>query len=158
MKTVGGKGGDGCISFMHLYLVEKAGPDGGDGGHGGHVIFKATTNVNNLSHVHSLITAENGEKGYNKDCCGKNAEHIIIDVPIGTIFRSKDKNTVIADLDSEDLMFIAARGGAGGRGNHFFATDVEQSPKIAEYGAEGESLSYILELKSMAHIGLVSFL
>lgn len=54
-------------------------------------------------------------------------------------------------------MFVAARGGAGGRGNHFFATDTEQAPKIAEHGAEGENLDYTVEVKSMAHIGLVNF-
>lgn len=52
-------------------------------------------------------------------------------------------------------MFVAARGGAGGRGNHFFISDTLQAPKIAEYGAEGEELQYVLEVRSMAHIGLV---
>lgn len=53
-------------------------------------------------------------------------------------------------------MFVLARGGAGGRGNHFFISDTRQSPVIAEKGAKGEDLSYILELKSMAHFGFVS--
>lgn len=47
-------------------------------------------------------------------------------------------------------------GGAGGKGNHFFTTDIEQSPKICEYGATGEDLEYFIEIRSMAHIGLVS--
>lgn len=78
-------------------------------------------------------------------------------VPIGTII--KDKNLqVVGDLDKEDAMFVAARGGAGGHGNSFFCSDSEQSPQVAEYGAEGESLTYTLEIKSMAHFGLVSTL
>jgi GTPase involved in cell partitioning and DNA repair len=52
-------------------------------------------------------------------------------------------------------MFVAARGGAGGHGNHFFISDTVQAPKIAECGAEGEELHYTLEVRSMAHIGLV---
>lgn len=52
-------------------------------------------------------------------------------------------------------MFVAARGGAGGKGNHFFITDTEQAPKICEYGASGEEMEYTIELRSMAHIGLV---
>lgn len=40
VRTTGGCGGDGCISFLHLFRNENAGPDGGDGGNGGHVIFK----------------------------------------------------------------------------------------------------------------------
>lgn len=40
MRTVGGKGGDGAISFLQLFANEFAGPDGGDGGNGGHVVFE----------------------------------------------------------------------------------------------------------------------
>lgn len=44
---------------------------------------------------------------------------------------------------------------SGGKGNHFFCSNNEQAPEICEYGAKGEDLAYILELRSMAHIGLV---
>ncbi|KAF7264337.1 hypothetical protein GWI33_000305 [Rhynchophorus ferrugineus] len=54
-------------------------------------------------------------------------------------------------------MFIAAKGGAGGKGNHFYISDTEQAPKICEYGAKGEELEYIIEVRSMAHIGLIGF-
>lgn len=53
-------------------------------------------------------------------------------------------------------MFVAARGGAGGHGNHFFATATLQAPQVAELGGEGENRRYLLEVKTMAHIGLVS--
>lgn len=52
-------------------------------------------------------------------------------------------------------MFVSSRGGAGGKGNHFFASDIEQAPQISEYGAEGEDLSYTIEIRSMAHIGFI---
>lgn len=58
-------------------------------------------------------------------------------------------------MSAEGVMFIAARGGAGGKGNHFFVTDVEQTPEIAEYGAKGEDLEYTIEVRTMAHVGLV---
>ena len=77
-------------------------------------------------------------------------------VPIGTIFKSSD-GRVVADLDQDGAIFIAARGGAGGKGNHYFATDTNQAPEVAEYGAEGEAFSYILEMRTIAHVGLVSF-
>ncbi|XP_063244608.1 mitochondrial ribosome-associated GTPase 2 [Bacillus rossius redtenbacheri] len=63
--------------------------------------------------------------------------------------------TVVADLQHEGCMFVAARGGAGGHGNHFFTSDTLQSPKVAECGAEGEQLDYVLELSSMANVGLI---
>lgn len=155
MRVLGGRGGDGCISFLQLWANENAGPDGGDGGNGGHVIFQASKDVKDLNALHAIIQAASGEKGSNKDCNGKSASHCIIKVPTGTIVKNND-NIVVADLSEESVMFVAARGGAGGKGNHFFTSDVEQAPEIAEYGAEGEIINYTLEIRSMAHVGLVS--
>lgn len=46
--------------------------------------------------------------------------------------------------------------GSGGKGNKFFESNEEKTPQICEYGAKGEDLAYTLELRSMAHLGLVS--
>ncbi|XP_015591745.1 mitochondrial ribosome-associated GTPase 2 isoform X2 [Cephus cinctus] len=154
VRTVGGKGGDGAISFLRLWVNDRAGPDGGDGGHGGHVIFEVSLDVRDFVNVKTVNEAPPGEKGYSKDCCGKNANHNIIKVPLGTIVRSVD-GTVLADLDTPGMMFIAARGGAGGHGNAFFASETQQAPQISEYGAHGEDCQYLLELRSMAHVGLI---
>ncbi|XP_004924191.1 mitochondrial ribosome-associated GTPase 2 [Bombyx mori] len=156
VRTVGGNGGDGCISFLSVWCKDHAGPDGGDGGNGGHVIFKATNSVRSLNHCKAVIQAKPGEKGFNKDCSGKNAGHVIVNVPIGTIIKNQN-GQVIGDLDREGLMFVAARGGAGGRGNKFFLTDTEQAPDIAEFGAAGETNIYHLEVRSLAHVGLLGF-
>lgn len=156
VRAVGGDGGDGCISFLSAWCKDHAGPDGGDGGNGGHVIFQASHTVKSLNHCKSVIQAKHGERGYNKDCNGKNAKHVTISVPLGTII--KDENgRVIGDLSTEGMMFVAARGGSGGRGNKFFLTDTEQAPDIAEVGATGESNTYTLEVRSLAHIGLLGF-
>lgn len=154
VRVEGGKGGDGAVSFLHLWSNEFAGPDGGDGGNGGHVIFEASYSVKDLSKIPTVVKASEGETGHGKDCHGKNGSNEILKVPIGTVIKNGE-NIVVGDLFSDGLMFIAARGGAGGKGNHFFATDIEQAPKIAEYGAVGESLEYFLEVRSMAHVGLV---
>lgn len=72
------------------------------------------------------------------------------------MFRSSD-GLIMADLDKEGALFVAARGGAGGRGNHYFATDTNQAPEIAEYGANGEQITYTIELRTIADVGLVRF-
>jgi len=54
-------------------------------------------------------------------------------------------------------MFLAAKGGAGGKGNASFKNSVEQTPKVAEVGAEGEVFIYNLELRTMADVGLIGF-
>ncbi|XP_030555149.1 mitochondrial ribosome-associated GTPase 2 [Drosophila novamexicana] len=156
VRTVGGKGGDGCVSFLQLWCNERAGPDGGDGGHGGHVIFQASNDVRNFNHVNSVLRASEGGIGSAKDCHGKNAKHTVIKVPIGTVIRNAE-GLIVADLANADLMFVAARGGAGGKGNRFFTTDTETTPKVCEYGPPGEDCSYILELRSMAEVGLIGF-
>jgi GTP-binding protein len=70
------------------------------------------------------------------------------------MFKSSN-GQILADLNEDGAVFIAARGGAGGKGNHYFATDVNQAPEIAEYGADGEELSYTVEIRTIAHVGLV---
>ncbi|KAJ8938192.1 hypothetical protein NQ318_019533 [Aromia moschata] len=147
LRTRGGTGGNGCISFLSLWSNEFAGPDGGDGGNGGHVIFEASGDVKDLHSVPTVAKADSGEKGSNKDCHGKNANHSILKVPVGTIIKNTD-GKVVGDLHTEGLMFVAARGGAG---------DTEQAPKICEYGADGENLEYTIEVRSMAHVGLIGF-
>lgn len=75
---------------------------------------------------------------------------------MGTIFK-KDTGERVADLNSENAVFVAAKGGSGGKGNKFFATSANQSPKIAEYGGKGEEASYIVEMATIAHFGLVGY-
>lgn len=41
-------------------------------------------------------------------------------------------------------IFIAARGGAGGHGNHFYLSNAVRKPMKAEYGGKGEKVRYIL--------------
>lgn len=65
------------------------------------------------------------------------------------------RGKILADLAVDGSVFIAARGGAGGKGNHYFTTDVNQAPEVAEYGACGEELTYTVEIRTIAHVGLV---
>jgi len=156
VRAIGGRGGDGRVSFMKLFGNENAGPDGGDGGNGGHVVFRASENVTGLGHVAVELRAAAGERGYNKDCHGKCAGHEYVDVPVGTVVKD-GAGRVVGDLSRPGVMFVAARGGAGGHGNRYFATDTEQTPEVAELGGAGEVLRYTLELSSIADFGLLGF-
>ena len=46
----------------------------------------------------------------------------VLQVPIGTVFKVEGE--VVASLGEDGSMFVAARGGAGGKGNAFFTTNV----------------------------------
>ena len=152
----GGNGGDGCISFLHLINCINAGPDGGDGGNGAHIILQADSQVKSLASVATVYTGEAGRHGEGKDIIGSSGEHQYVPVPIGTLVKKQDGLT-IADLDEEGSMFIAARGGQGGKGNHFYLSDKNRHPRVAELGAKGEVNDYILEMKCVADCGFVGF-
>lgn len=155
VTTIGGKGGDGEIAFLHVYKNPFGGPSGGDGGNGGHVIFQACKTVKSLEEVPTVIKGQNGEKGRSKHMHGAHGDDNVIKVPVGTLVTENDET--VCDLNEHEAKFIAARGGAGGHGNHFFLSNSNRHPDIAEYGADGEKRKYSLELKIMAHIGLVGF-
>ncbi|XP_059490481.1 GTPase Obg [Neocloeon triangulifer] len=155
VKAFAGKGGDGCVSFAQTYSKAEAGPDGGDGGNGGDVIFQACANVSGLNNISTDIKAPPGIKGKNKELHGANGQNLLLKVPIGTIIKEEGKE--IMDLAEDGVKFVAARGGAGGKGNKFFATDTNQTPEIAELGMEGDYKVLSLEIRSMAHIGLIGF-
>ncbi|XP_037291476.1 mitochondrial ribosome-associated GTPase 2 isoform X2 [Rhipicephalus microplus] len=156
VKVIGGPGGDGCISFMRLFCNPNAGPDGGDGGNGGHVIFEATSNVKSLEHVRTTIFGNAGLRGFGKDMHGRSGEHTIIPVPLGTVVCNEEESP-LADLNTEGSRYLAARGGAGGRGNHHFLTNANRHPRVCQLGAQGEAIIYHLEIKAMAQAGLVGF-
>ncbi|KAK6185148.1 hypothetical protein SNE40_007443 [Patella caerulea] len=156
VRVYGGKGGDGNVSFLREKSREFGGPDGGNGGNGGHVIFQASTNVKSLASIDPHIKAKHGIKGSKKHCHGKNAEHTYVLVPVGTVVKS-ETGDVLSSLENTCDYYIAGRGGAGGKGNHFFLTNEERVPNYAEMGAPGEEKILYVELRTMAHAGLIGF-
>jgi GTP-binding protein len=155
----GGNGGDGCVSFLREKFRPFGGPAGGNGGRGGNVIIKATYKYNTLSHLRGKrkIVAPNGENGKGKNCYGKDAEDIVIEVPVGTIIRDRKTNLVLKELLCENEEIVIVKGGKGGRGNACFKSSTNQLPTIAEKGEKGEERYLLLELKLLADVGLVGF-
>ena len=154
-----GDGGHGHISFRREKYVPKGGPDGGNGGKGGNVVFVADSQLTTLLdfRYHKNYIAENGQQGGKNKCYGSNGNDLILGVPVGTMLINADTNELIADLSMDKMSVIVAKGGNGGFGNAMFATAVNQSPRIANPGLEGESMNITLELKLIANVGLVGF-
>ncbi|EOS60575.1 obg family GTPase CgtA [Firmicutes bacterium M10-2] len=154
-----GNGGDGIVSFRHEKYVAYGGPFGGDGGKGGDVIFEADPGMTTLLDLryHRKLIAENGEKGKNKRMHGANGENKIVKVPLGTIVKRSDDGTIVADLTEPYQQQIVAKGGRGGRGNCHFKSSRNTAPKYAESGKEGEEYDAIVELRTLADVGLVGF-
>lgn len=152
-----GDGGRGSVSFRREKYVPKGGPDGGDGGKGGNVIIRATNQLNTLLdfRYRKEYRAQNGQNGMGRKMHGKNGDDLVIPVPVGTIIKSADTESIDADLLREGDFFIAGRGGRGGLGNSHFATPTRQVPRYAQPGEPGEERWLILELKLLADVGLV---
>lgn len=152
-----GKGGDGHVSFRREKYVPNGGPDGGDGGRGGHIIFEVDPGCNTLIDFRHKrhYKAQDGEEGGKKRCHGKDAEDLIIKVPLGTVIREAETNHVIADMHKVGQREIIFKGGKGGRGNQHFATATRQAPRYAEKGKPAKEYWLTLELKMIADVGLV---
>ena len=153
-----GDGGDGAVAFHREKYVAAGGPDGGDGGKGGNIVFVADTNLSTLADFRykRKYKAQKGENGRGGRCRGKNAEDLVIRVPMGTLIREESSGRILADI-SDSEPHIVAKGGKGGWGNPHFATPVRQVPRFAKPGLPGEEYDVILELKLLADVGLVGF-
>jgi GTP-binding protein len=154
-----GKGGDGAVSFRREKYVANGGPDGGDGGNGGNIVFLADENVRTLADFRykKKYIGNDGESGGKRNCSGKYGEDTIIRVPMGTLIREADTDSILADLSMPKQIFIAAKGGKGGAGNQHFAKATRQIPTFAKSGTDGESRYVKLELKLLAEVGLLGF-
>ncbi len=152
-----GNGGDGHVSFHREKYVQQGGPDGGDGGHGGSVVFIARENITTLLDFRfkKHFRADNGGKGEKRNARGKNAEDLIVEVPLGTLVKDFETGKIIADLHEKDVPKVIAKGGRGGLGNARFATPTRQAPKFAKPGIKTAEHEVVLELKTIADIGLV---
>ena len=162
INVKGGDGGAGCMSFRREAHVPKGGPDGGDGGNGGNVIVEADPQLSSLidyRYKHHF-RAQRGTHGQGVRRHGKDGEDLILKVPLGTVIRELDPDTMepcefIADLTLPGERVIVAPGGVGGRGNIHFVTSVRRAPAFAEKGEPAYEHWIELEMKLMADVALV---
>ncbi|WFF00971.1 GTPase ObgE [Micromonospora sp. WMMD964] len=153
-----GDGGHGCVSIHREKFKPFGGPDGGNGGHGGSVSLVVDPQVTTLLdfHFHPHVKADNGKGGAGSNRDGANGRNLVLKVPNGTVVQTTD-GTVLADMVGVGTTFEIARGGRGGRGNASLANAKRKAPGFAELGEPGDQLDIVLELKSVADVGLVGF-
>lgn len=176
-----GDGGDGCSSFRREKFIDKGGPDGGDGGHGGSVYLKASKDVDSLVSLYYQPhqRAVHGGHGKGAQRTGLNGADLYIPVPCGTqawmlpgfegppevdpdsdaprpdLF--KEERAYLGEVIKDGDTLLVAQGGRGGRGNQHYATASHQAPREFTRGTPGEIRTLVLELKTVADIGLVGY-
>lgn len=152
-----GDGGGGAVSFRREKYIEYGGPDGGDGGRGGDVWIEAVEGLNTLIdyRYQQHFKAQTGGHGMGRQRHGASAEDVVLRVPVGTEVLEEDRETLIADLQQAGQKVLLAKGGNGGWGNIHFKGPVNQAPKHANPGQEGQERWIWLRLKLIADAGLV---
>lgn len=154
-----GNGGDGHVSFRRELYVAAGGPDGGDGGRGGDLIFEVDPGMNTLNDFRHIrkYEAGDGQPGGKRRCHGADGADLVVKVPEGTVVKEAETGKVIVDMSHDCKREVILRGGRGGKGNMHYATPTMQVPKYAQPGKPGRELNVILELKTIADVGLVGF-
>jgi GTP-binding protein len=153
-----GDGGHGCVSVRREKFKPLGGPDGGNGGHGGGIMLVVDPQQHTLLdfHFRPHVKASNGTGGAGANRDGANGADLVLKVPDGTVVQTAD-GEVLADLIGAGTTFEVAHGGRGGRGNASLANTRRKVPGFAELGEPGDRLDVVLELKSVADVGLVGF-
>jgi GTP-binding protein len=158
IQVAAGNGGNGCASVHREKFKPLGGPDGGNGGNGGDVRLVVDPNVHTLLdfHFRPHASAGNGKQGQGGHRAGAAGETLELKVPGGTVVLTED-GEVLADLVGTGTTFIAAEGGRGGLGNAALASRARKAPGFALLGEPGEERALVLELRSVADVGLVGF-
>jgi GTPase len=153
-----GHGGNGCASVHREKFKPLGGPDGGTGGRGGDIILQVDPSVATLLDYHRrpVRKAGNGKQGEGSHRTGADGGDLIIGVPNGTVVKTADGEE-LADLVGAGTRFTAAAGGRGGLGNAALASPRRKAPGFALKGEPGDAGDIVLELKTVADVGLVGF-
>jgi GTP-binding protein len=158
LHLTAGNGGHGVASIHREKFKPLGGPDGGNGGDGGDVVLVVDHNVHTLLdfHHHPHQKAGNGAQGAGSHRNGANGTTLELAVPDGTVVLGAD-GEMLADLTGAGARFVAAQGGRGGLGNAALASTRRKAPGFALLGEPGDTRDVVLELKSVADVGLVGF-
>ncbi|MGH4023138.1 MAG: GTPase ObgE, partial [Pseudonocardiaceae bacterium] len=158
IHVAAGDGGHGCASVHREKFKPLGGPDGGNGGRGGDVVFVVDPGVHTLLdfHYRSRASASGGKQGQGGNRNGAVGASLELRVPDGTVVLTSD-GEVLADLTGAGTRFVAAEGGRGGLGNAALASTARKAPGFALLGEPGEARDLVLELKSVADVGLIGF-
>ena len=156
IRAKAGKGGDGVVRWLHEKAKEFGGPSGGDGGNGGNVVFRAVRDMNVLASYRgrSEFKAEKGNDGGNKNMAGKNAEDLILDVPMGALITRESDGAQFEFLEDGGTQTLL-KGGRGGAGNAHFKSSTNQYPTEAIAGKDGQESHFTIELRIIADMGLI---
>ncbi|CCH87164.1 conserved protein of unknown function; putative GTP binding domain [Modestobacter italicus] len=157
VHVAAGNGAHGVSSVHREKFKPLGGPDGGNGGDGGDVVLEVDPNVHTLLDFHHSPhqKAANGKQAAGDYKNGGRGEDRVLRVPPGTVVTIDGEQ--VADLMGAGTRVVIAHGGKGGLGNAALANSRRKAPGFALLGEPGEAVDVVLELKSIADVGLVGY-
>jgi GTPase len=158
LHVAAGDGGNGAASVHREKFKPLGGPDGGNGGRGGDVVLEVDPGTTTLLAYHRSPhrRAPKGAQGQGGHRHGADGVDVVLPVPDGTVVSTTD-GEVLVDLVGAGTRYVVAGGGRGGLGNAALASSRRKAPGFALLGEPGEQRDVVLELKSVADVGLVGF-
>jgi GTPase len=154
IKLRAGRGGDGVVAFNKTKM--SLGPTGGRGGNGGNVYLEGVSDITALNKYKSNreYFAQDGKNGKSDRSSGHEGKDLVLTVPIGSVLHDV-KSGKEFEITQPGEKILAAEGGLGGRGNFFFRSPRNTTPKEFEFGKPGEEFEFAVELRLIADIGLI---
>ncbi|CAI0388318.1 unnamed protein product [Linum tenue] len=154
LHVKGGDGGGGCCSFHRSRVVRRGRADGGNGGRGGDVILECSPAVWDFSGLQHHVNAARGGHGASKNMIGTRGDDKVVRVPVGTVIHLvRGGEGGLGNVSTSNVPNNAKTGKPGilNKGN---STDPDDHPSLRA-GSPGSEAVCILELKSIADVGLV---
>ena len=136
------------------------GPDGGDGGKGGSIYLEANENLWTLLDLALPEIPQSRQRPARRASSPdrqKRGKDIILKAPLGTVAIDEDSGETVGEVTMHGERILLAPGGKGGAGNWHFRSSVNQTPERARAGQSGKEMTLVLELKTLADVGLVGF-
>lgn len=154
IKINAGHGGKGAVAFNKN--LKSRGPVGGSGGKGGSVYGEGVSALTALRQFRfkKEFSAEDGRDGRGQFRDGRNGDDLILNLPVGTVVRNLTTGREI-NIEKIGERILLAKGGIGGKGNFYFRSSLNTTPRYAQPGIQGEHFVFRLELKFIADIGFV---
>lgn len=151
------KGWDWVVSARRETWVPYWWPAGWNGWKWWSVILKVNPQINTLVDFHNQkkITAPAAEPGRTKEQYWKDAEDVIINLPIWSIVRDAHTGRPLWHGYHADDSFVICRGGQWWVGNMHFKNSVNQYPHFALLWEPGEMREIEIELQLIADVALI---
>jgi GTPase len=162
----GGRGGDVILradrhvdNLSNLFYEPIIKAKSGGHGKGKKMAGRAGANKIVKIPVGTIVWRAEDEKSStsNSDKSRAGAQQRMPDSDQSAIRSPQSEIDLIVDLVRDGQKFVLCHGGEGGKGNVHFKSSRNRAPRQYTDGEEGEQGHFLLELRTIAHAGLVGY-